>query len=428
MKLLGLAAKVSGHELAQNIKDQFVRGIDDVTSGRLKTRIEQAKLIAESLSQLKGAAMKAGQLLSLDAADYFPAEAVEALSKLQGKADPVDWSIVREVLVEDLGEEKIADFKNLSIVPAASASIGQVHRAKLNGRDVAIKIQYPGIADTIDADIKILKTLVQGLFKITGRQIDLDETFKEMSLVLHQEANYELERKHMKDYRELMASAHGFIVPEPIDDYCSKRVLTMTWEEGATLGDWMKTSPPLEDRNKIGRKLLDLYCKEFFEWGFVQTDPNYGNFLIRAKSLDLVVLDFGATLRYSPEFRQGYVSLLKTVESRNPEAIVQASIDFGLISDREGPGARDLLAKLMLSSLEPFSESTQPFDFKNLEYVKNQRAIVQAFSQSLRFSAPPKKILFLHRKLGGIFSFLKKLEAEIDVSPYWRLMLASLPK
>ncbi len=426
IKLLGLAAQIGRYEIAQNLKDQFVRGVDDVTSGRLKTRIEQAKLIAENLSQLKGAAMKAGQLLSMDVSDFFPAEAVEILSKLQGKAEPIDWAIVREVLVEDLGEEKIADFQNLSIVPAASASIGQVHRAKLNGREVAIKIQYPGIADSIDSDLKLLKTLAQSLFSISGRSgIELTETFEELSLVLHQEANYELERKHMTEYRALLSGVSGFIVPEAIDEYSTKRVLTMTWEDGINLNDWLKTEPPLEQRNDIGKRLLDLYCREFFEWGLVQTDPNYGNFLIRPKTLDLIVLDFGATLRYTPEFQKGYVNLLKKIGTKNPQEIIQASIDFKLIDARENDEARDLLAQMMISSLEPFGENNQPFDFKNLEYVKRQRVLVQAFTQSLRYSPPPKKILFLHRKLGGIFSFLKKLEAEIDVSPYWHQMLAS---
>lgn len=429
LQLLSLAAKVGTKEVAQNLRDKLSGAVEEVTSGRLKTRIDQARMIAEQLSQLKGAAMKAGQLLSLDAADYFPPEAVEILSKLQGKADPIDWSIVREVIVEDLGEEKLREFKGLSIVPAASASIGQVHRAKLEvaGRgltDVAIKVQYPGIADSIDSDLKILKTLAQSLLTVTGRRnIDLDEAFEELALVLHQEANYELERKHMEEYRSLLSGVPGFVVPAPIASHSSRRVLTMTWEDGITLQDWLKTSPSLQQRNDIGRRLLDLYCREFFDWGFVQTDPNYGNFLIRPSTLELVVLDFGATLRYTPEFRRGYVNLLKKIGSRDPDAIVQASIDFGLISEKEGPEARRLLAEMMISALEPFREGNQPFVFKNLEYVQRQRATTQAFSQSLKYSAPPKKILFLHRKLGGIFSFLKKLEAEIDVSPYWHQMV-----
>ena len=432
MKLLGLAARVGTKEIAQNLRDKFSSAVDDVASGRLKTRIDQARLIADQLSQLKGAAMKAGQLLSLDAADYFPPEAVEVLSKLQGKAEPIDWSVVREVIVEDLGEERLRDFKGLSIIPAASASIGQVHRARLmiDGveRDVAIKIQYPGIADSIDSDLKILKTVASSMLTVTGRRIDLDETFEELALVLHQEANYELERKHMEEYRALLSSTPGFVVPQAIASYSSRRVLTMTWEEGITLQEWLATSPPLAQRNEIGRKLLDLYCREFFDWGFVQTDPNYGNFLIRPSTLEIVVLDFGATLRYAPEFRAGYINLLRKIGTRDPAAIVEASLKFGLISEREGDEARRLLAEMMISALEPFSEKNQPFQFKNLEYVKKQRQTTQAFTQALRHSPPPRKIIFLHRKLGGIFSFLKKLEAEIDVSPYWTQMVSTETK
>ena len=423
MKLLGLAAKVGSRELTQNIKDQFSRGVEEISSGRLKTRIEQAKLIAEHLSQLKGAAMKAGQLLSLDGADFFPPEAVEILSKLQGKAEPVDWGIVRGVLEEDLGEEKISQLKGLTIVPEASASIGQVHRARVGDKEVAVKIQYPGIADSIDSDLKILKTLAQSLLTVTGRKVELDETFDELRLVLHQEANYELELKHMQEYRTLMGNDPAFIIPVPVPEFSTKRVLTMSWERGITLQDWMKTNPSLEDRNSIGRRLLDLYCREFFEWGLVQTDPNYGNFMIRPDTKQLVVLDFGATLRYTPEFRRGYVNLLRVIDSRDPEAIVRASIDFGLISEKEGPESRKLLADMMILSLEPFASNAKAFDFKDADYSRRTREATQAFAQSLRFSPPPRKLIFLHRKLGGIFAFLKRLEAEIDVAPYWKQMV-----
>lgn len=429
MKLLGLAAKVGSREITQNIKDQFSRGVEEIASGRLKTRIDQAKLIAEHLSQLKGAAMKAGQLLSLDGADLFPPEAIEVLSKLQGKAEPVDWSIVRSVLEEDLGEEKIAQFKGLTIVPEASASIGQVHRARLEtsaqNKEVAIKIQYPGIADSIDSDLKILKTLAQSLITVTGRRVQLDETFDELRLVLHQEANYELELRHMQEYRTLLNSNPNFVVPVPVPEFSSKRVLTMSWESGITLQEWLKSKPSLEARNTIGRRLLDLYCMEFFEWGLVQTDPNYGNFLIRPDTLELVVLDFGATLRYTPEFRRDYVKLLKVVNSRNPEGIVQAAIDFGLMSEKESEESRKLLADMMILSIEPFAKNATAFDFKDADYSKRTREATQAFAQSLRFSPPPRKIIFLHRKLGGIFAFLKRLEAEIDVSAYWGKMVGA---
>src|SRR5690606_4701570 len=151
----------------------------------------------ENLSQLKGAAMKAGQLLSLDANDYFPPEAIEILSKLQAQAEPIAWDKLREVFIEDLGEARLREFESLSTVASASASIGQVHRGRLNGRDVALKIQYPGVTDSIDSDLSILKRLAQGFLTVTGRKIDLTELFDELAIVLGQEADYRLERENM---------------------------------------------------------------------------------------------------------------------------------------------------------------------------------------------------------------------------------------
>jgi aarF domain-containing kinase len=425
MKLLGLAASVGREELTQTIKEKFAKGVDEVTSGRLKTRLEQAKLIAENLSQLKGAAMKAGQLLSLDAADYFPPEAVEILSKLQGKAEPIEWSIMREVLVEELGEERLAKFEKLSEEAAASASIGQVHKARYLGRNVAVKIQYPGVADSIDSDLKILRTMAQGFVSVSGRKMDLKELFEEFSIVLQQEADYELELKNMARFRELMAPYPEFIVPEPIPEMSAQRVLTMTWENGFNVNDWLKMNPPVHEREQITKMALDLYCKEFFEWGFVQTDPNYANYIIQTRPLKLVLLDFGAALHYTPEFRQEYVNLLKSLATLDRQKIMRSFTEFGLIDERESEEAKENFMELLTWSLEPFQPSRQPFRFRDDDYAKRAREIGQKFSQSLKYSAPPKKILFLHRKLGGIFQLLKKMDVQLDVTPYWNRMVGA---
>ena len=165
--------------------------------------------------------------------------------------------------------------------------------------------------------------------------------------------------------------------------------------------------------------MLELYTREFWDWGLVQTDPNYGNFLIKPHPLTLVVLDFGATLRYDEEFRASYRDLLKDVSSRDPENIFDAFVKHGLLDPRESAESRRLLGEMMVISMEPFQPENQPFKFTDVDFAQRTRDITRAFSQSLKYSAPPKKILFLHRKLGGVFTFLKKLEIELDVSPYW---------
>lgn len=425
IKLLGLAAKIGREELTQSIKESFAKGLDEIASGRAKARIEQAKLIAENLSQLKGAAMKAGQLLSLDASEYFPPEAVEILSKLQSKADPVDTKIIRQVLIEDLGESRVQEFENFEDRAAASASIGQVHRAYLNGQALAVKVQYPGIADSIDSDLRILKTVAQGFVSVSGRKMDLGELFDELTIVLKQEADYRLERSHMEEFSRLLAPFPEFRVPKPIDSHCSERVLTMTWQDGIGINEWLKTSPPREKREAVAKLVLELFCKEFFEWGFVQTDPNYANYLVQPDEPRLVLLDFGAALRYTPEFRRQYVALLKSLGTLDRTKIIRTFTEFGLIDARESLESKELFVDLLLISLEPFQSHHQPFRFQNTDYARRSREAGQRLTQSLKYSPPPRKIIFLHRKLGGIFNLLKKMEVQINVSPYWEKMVGS---
>jgi len=426
LKLLGLATKVGRQELAQTIKGQFSKSLEELSTGRLNTRINQARLIAEHLSQLKGAAMKAGQMLSLDAADFFPPEAIELLSKLQGQATPVAWEIMRSVWLEELGSEKIKEFTSLSETPAASASIGQVHRGVLSEghaiREVAVKIQYPGIAESIDSDLSILQAVAQSFVTLTGRKMDLNELFEELNVVLKQEADYVRERENMLEFRTLLANDDNFIVPQPVTSLCSRRVLTMSWHNGVSINEWLKKSPPLVDRERIARQILDLYCREFYEWGLVQTDPNYANFLIQENPLKLVLLDFGAVLRYTPDFRREYVEMLKILGTLDRQKIIRSFTDFGLLDYRESDEVKDDFVNFLLISLEPFLPAKQPFRFRNDDFGKRSRDFGRAFAQKLKYSAPPRKVIFLHRKLGGIFTLLKKMDIEISLLPYWEQM------
>ena len=146
-------------------------GLKELRSGDLKSRFEQAILIANSLSQLKGAAMKAGQLLSLDLSNYFPPEAIEAFSKLQNAAVAQPFAQVQEVLLKELGPAKLSQIEDLATIPIGTASIGQVHRARFQGREIVLKIQYPGVAESIDSDLKILKTIASSycIFRTISR-------------------------------------------------------------------------------------------------------------------------------------------------------------------------------------------------------------------------------------------------------------------
>ncbi|MBM4358400.1 MAG: AarF/ABC1/UbiB kinase family protein [Deltaproteobacteria bacterium] len=420
--VLAMAAGVASKELKHRVRAGLASTAERVASSELRTRIEQAALLAENLGRLKGAFMKAGQMLSLDASDFLPPEAADILTKLQGQAEPVDFAVIRGVLESELGPA-LARLEALEEMPAASASIGQVHRARVDGRPVAIKVQYPGIAESIDADIGLLEKVGTSWLSMTRRPIDVNQVFEELRTILHLEADYERERHYLERFAVHLASEPRFELPRPLADLSTKRVLTMTWEDGLPLGQWIATGPTRAARESIGRALLDLYCLEFFEWGMVQTDPNYGNFLVRGDDRTLCLLDFGATVEYEPEFRAGYVDILRTVARDDADAIVEAGIAFELLDPREPKETRALFAAMMRSSMEPFERQNQPFVFRDADYAARSRDVGMAFVRSLRFSPPPRRLLFLHRKLGGLFQLLRRLDLRLDLVPYWDRMV-----
>ena len=423
--VLAMAASVAGKELKHRVRTGLVSSVEKLGASELRTRIEQATVMAESLGRLKGAFMKAGQMLSIDAGDFLPPEATEILAKLQGQADPVDFAVLRAVLDADLGPERVARLVDLDPVPAASASIGQVHRALVDGTRVAVKIQYPGIADSIDSDVALLEKVGASFLTLSRREIDLHDTFAELKTVLHLEADYLRERRYLDRFGELLAGDARFVVPRSFPELSTGRVLTMTWEDGLSLNAWIKSEPPREARIAFGRAVLDLYCLEFFVWGTVQTDPNFGNFLVRAGDDDrIVLLDFGATVEYDEAFRRRYVQLLRALRSGDRDAIVADAVDFGLFDRRESAEVGDLFAQMLRSSVEPFDPDRQPFVFRDEAYAARSRDIIQRFTRSLRYSSPPRALLFLHRKLGGIFQLLRRLDVELDLRPYWDRMVA----
>ncbi len=407
-------------------------GFKEIRSGDMRSRLEQAALIAKSLANLKGAAMKVGQLLSLDLSHYFPPEAIEVLSQLQNAATAQPFSQIENILKEQLGSEKFAELKNISQIPIGVASIGQVHRAKYQNQDIVVKVQYEGVADSIEADLKILKSMATDFCQLTGRQMNLDPLFTEFRNILEQEVDYRKESQFQMQYRKLAAqiqSEKGFQlrVPAIIEELSSDRVIAMNFESGVSLRSWIQSRPPKQDRERLATAILDLYCHEFFEWGLVQTDPNWANFLVdesNGKS-ELVLLDFGASRTYSHQFTKDYIELLRLVESKDSESLKQHTIKFGLLDPRESNAAFAAFEELLKTAIKPFfpgSDGSAIFDFADLNHSLNSQNAGKALSEELVYSPPPYGIVFLHRKLAGVYSILKSLEVSLDVTDYWKKM------
>lgn len=423
--VLGMVAGISGQELRHRVRTGLSGSAEKLRASELAARIEQARLMVESLGRLKGALMKAGQLLSIDASDLLPPEAIAILAQLQGGAEPVEFETLRGVLVEELGPDWAQKFGAFDTRPAASASIGQVHRAELDGVALAVKIQYPGVRESIDSDLDALQKLGNGWLTVSRSKIELAGVFEELRSILHREADYRHELASQQRFARLVEHDPSFVVPRSLPELSTTRVHTMTWEEGQPLGTWLQEGQRQEERRWLAALLLELYCLEFFRWGLVQTDPNFGNFLVRSEERQLVLLDFGATLEFEPAFRQGYVRLLGAVASGDLSRIADQGVSFGLIDPRESRQTRDLFAQFLTVASEPFAPSRQPFAFRDAGYAERSQDISRRFVRSLRFSPPPRRLLFLHRKLGGIFQLLKRLDLELDLRPYWDRMVHS---
>jgi aarF domain-containing kinase len=423
--VLGLVAGISSQELRHRVRSSLSGSVEKLQASELAARIEQARLMVDSLGRLKGALMKAGQLLSIDASDVLPPEALAILGQLQAGAEPVEFDTLRGVLVEELGQDWGRAFDAFDERPAASASIGQVHRATVDGVRVAVKIQYPAVRESIDSDLDVLQKVANGWLTVSRSKIDLGGVFEELRGILHREADYRYELASQSRFTELVEHDPRFVVPRSLPRLSTTRVHTMTWEDGQPLGQWLQGARGRAERLWLAQLLLDLYCLEFFRWGLVQTDPNFGNFLVRSEARQLVLLDFGATLEFEPEFRQGYVKLLRTVATGDAGLICEEGVRFGLIDARESRETRDLFAQFLMIASEPFAPSRQPFPFRDAAYAERSQDIGRRFVRSLRFSPPPRRLLFLHRKLGGIFQLLKRLDLELDLRPYWERMVPS---
>ncbi|MDH4468402.1 MAG: AarF/UbiB family protein [Bacteriovoracaceae bacterium] len=408
-------------------------GIKEFQSSDLKSRFEQALLISKSLSKLKGAAMKAGQLLSLDLDDYFPKEAIEILSQLQNSATAYPFEKIKIILKSELKSENIELMQSLSPVPLGVASIGQVHKASYLGQEIVLKVQYADLVSSVESDLMLLKTIAQTFCQVSGRKMNLKPMFEEFRSILYQELDYKKEADFLLEYKEKLShyqprAGLTFRTPRVFPEISTSKVLAMTFEKGVSLRDWMNSGPNEIDRSLVATSLIDLYIHEFFDWGLVQTDPNLGNFLIDQdeSGIHICLIDFGATRHYSRDFIEKYIHLLELVVSNKRLELKNFLIEFEFMDQRESDSAFQSFEKLLQLSITPFFNSESKnnyFNFADLNFLEESKIAVNNLTQKLVYSPPPHSILFLHRKLAGVYSILKNLNAKIDISPYWQMMM-----
>lgn len=420
----GAGSKIVAHSIAN-----IFRGEVERTQADRDFYKKQAQILADELGKLKGSVMKAGQMLSLYGQYFLPEEAVAVLSQLQDTTAPVEWKVVAPVLSRALGRERLRELE-VDPEPIAAASLGQAHAAwrKSDRLKLCVKIQYPGVADAIESDIRTLSRLML-MTRLAPKGLDLDPVFSEVREMLHREVDYESERHFTETFAARLDGDARFVVPRVLGEYCSDQVLTTTFEEGLHVRDAAVQGLPQERRNALGRAFLELFLTEFFEWGMVQSDPHFGNYRIRLGEDGqdrIVLLDFGATRVFGRGFIESYAEIVRGAVLGDREAVLRGATAIGLMKANMPRAVLDAFCQLCELIVEPFGrpgldgEGGERFNARgeyrwgesDLPMRAGRVAALNALS--VHFRVPPREIVFLHRRLAGVFIMLATLRAELD--------------
>jgi predicted unusual protein kinase regulating ubiquinone biosynthesis (AarF/ABC1/UbiB family) len=372
-----------------------------------------ARRMTQKLSEMRGAAMKVGQLLSMDNGQLISPEFSEILSRLRDDAHHMPLGQVAEVLGAAWGENWDDQFERFVFTPLAAASIGQVHEAVLNdGRRVAVKVQYPGIRDSIDSDIDNVAGLLR-MFKLLPAESDIDSLMDEAKIQLHLEADYLREAGALKQFRQKVAGDDRYATPEVLDDLTTHDVLTMSYLDGMPI-EWLEDRAE-DERNLAAGSLLELCLREIFEWGLVQTDPNFANYRYQPKSGTIELMDFGATRVYTTEQQASMRNLLQACVDGSGIDVADAAVAVGYLNGNDTPGYRDSIIKLLTTAIEPV-RSREDYDFGKSDLASRMSDIVLDMRLKKRVGQmPPVSILFLHRKIGGLYLLLSRLKSRLPV-------------
>lgn len=366
--------------------------------------LKNALRIVESSRELRGAFMKLVQMLSMRD-DLLPLEVLNVLSVVQSSVPPMEYALIREQVKKELGKYPEQLFKHFEREAFAAASLGQVHRATLkNGDEVVVKVQYPGVDETVVQDLKNLKALLQ-VFTLLARDVlrqkkfDASEIYQEMEERLREELDYVHETNNLALFQRLFADDDEVIIPRVYPDISSRRVLTMEYLDGYKLQDIL--APGVEQKLKdwVSIKYFRLTWRQILEFGVLHTDPHPGNYLVTYHP-KLAMLDFGSVRVFPEEIRKGYLTLAKAILERDEQTMARC---FGILGYLD-PGADPTpLVKIMYIIFEPVLEDRK-YDPHDFDSAKKTLEVTTIGIENRIFNAPGHR-LFLVRALWGLDSY-----------------------
>ncbi|UOG19284.1 AarF/ABC1/UbiB kinase family protein [Acinetobacter sp. PK01] len=392
---------------------------------------EQANYLVAEIGKLKGSIVKIGQMMALYGEHFLPEEITQALNTLNNQTVALAWPAIKQHLEQQLGD-KIHEL-TIDHEPLGTASLAQVHRAtrKSDGLELVLKIQYPGVADAIDSDMSLFKNMLK-LTRMVPQTREFDQWFDEVREMMHREVSYDIEAATTRRFAERLKDDPRYIVPEIIDEFCTDQILCMTFERGVPINSPVMLSLPQNRRNLLGEASLEIAVREIFEWGEMQTDPNFGNYLVRLGDGEqqpdqIVLLDFGAIRQFDQHLLSVARNLIHAGYLHDPQAMVNAMTGYEFF-DSIPQSIKPDMAKVFLLATEAFScpannkdlpagvmDEHYRYDWK--KSLLHSRVMQQASKSmaSRYFSVPPKEFMFISRKFIGAYTFMTVIDAKTNV-------------
>ena len=392
----------------------------------LETHIRNAQRVVESSKQLRGAFMKLIQMLSMRQ-DLLPGEALDVLRATQSNVPPMSYATISEQIRREIGKRPEAAFRSFEPTAFAAASLGQVHRAiTKDGVDVAVKIQYPGVEDTVEQDLQNLKLLLR-TFQALGhdvmrQQIDTTAVYRELEQRLREELDYVNEARNMTEYGRLVGDDEELMIPRCFKELSSRRVLTMTYVDGYPLNDVMGIEVDVELREWVARKVHEFAWRQILEFGVLHTDFHPGNYLV-SHHPRLGVLDFGSIRRFPEPVRKANLQVARAIISGDDKSLGAAMARLGYLDRAQDPAP---MIKIIHLLFEPMMVDREfdPIDYDTVAKVSKVGEI--AFENRLYKS--PAHSVFLIRALVGLEGITRGLAVKMNYRRIFRQCVERIAK
>ncbi|MEG1155329.1 MAG: AarF/ABC1/UbiB kinase family protein [Acinetobacter sp.] len=425
------ASLLAGTRWAASSASSMFSSEEEKEKKRKKAMKEQADYLVAEIGKLKGSIVKIGQMMALYGEHFLPEEVTQALNTLNNQTVALAWPAIKTQLQQQLGSK--LDDLTIDHEPLGTASLAQVHRAtrKSDGMELVLKIQYPGVAEAIDSDMSLFKNMLK-LTRIVPQTREFDQWFDEVREMMHREVNYQIEADTTRRFAARLKDDPRYIVPTIINEYCSDRVLCMTFERGVPINSPVMLSLPQERRNLLGEASLEIAVREIFEWGEMQTDPNFGNYLVRlGNGTDvhdkIILLDFGAIRQFDQHLLSVARNLIQAGYHHDSDMMVKAMTGYEFF-DSIPQSIKPDMAKVFLLATEAFSSPLNNQELpagimdehNRYDWKKSQlhSRVMQQASRSMAsryFSVPPKEFMFISRKFIGAYTFMTVIDAKTNV-------------